>query len=164
MVIGLGHAHLVGRQPPPASDFVRGIVKPARLYSWQSKPLGEDRLLLRVEDRHHLVVLDGQLRLRERGHLILRQTCDVSVTRLMLRLGSWLLLFPSPLWLLGRCCFCFCCCCCSCGCCCWHSLRWILIRLLWWWIVGLIHGIRVIWRWLIWIVGRLLLDNNDGRL
>ena len=65
MVIGLGHAHLVRRQPSPASDFVRGIVKPARLYSRQTEPLGEDRLLLRVEDWHHFVVLDGELRLRE---------------------------------------------------------------------------------------------------
>ena len=34
VVIGLGHAHLTGRrQPPSASNFVRGrIVEPARLY------------------------------------------------------------------------------------------------------------------------------------
>ena len=34
VVIGLGHAHLVRRQPPSASNFVRGrIVEPARLNS-----------------------------------------------------------------------------------------------------------------------------------
>ena len=62
--------HYLG-QPPSASDFVRWIVKPARLNSWQTKPLGEDRLLLRVEDRHHFVVLYRELRLRERSDLIL---------------------------------------------------------------------------------------------
>ena len=43
---GLGHPHLVGRQPPPASHFVRGVVEPPGLDCWQTEPLGEDGLLL----------------------------------------------------------------------------------------------------------------------
>ena len=71
VVIGLGHAHLVRRQPPSASDFIRRIVKPARLHCRKTKSLGEDGLLLRIQHRHNFVVLDCQLRLRQRGHLIL---------------------------------------------------------------------------------------------
>ena len=71
VVIGLGHAHLVRWQPPSASDFIRRIVKPARLHCGQTEPLGEDGLLLWIQNRHNFVVLDRQLRLRQRGHLIL---------------------------------------------------------------------------------------------
>ena len=71
VVIGLGHPHLVRRQPPSASDFIRRIVKPARLHCGQTEPLGEDGLLLRIQNRHNFVVLDCQLRLRQRCHLIL---------------------------------------------------------------------------------------------
>ena len=71
VVIGLGHPHLVRRQPPSTSDFIRRVVKPARLHCRQTEPLGEDGLLLRIQNRYNLVVLDRQLRLRQRGHLIL---------------------------------------------------------------------------------------------
>ena len=71
VVVGLGHPHLVRRQPPSASDFIRRIVKPARLHCGQTKPLSEDRLLLRVQNWHNFVILDRQLRLRQRSHLVL---------------------------------------------------------------------------------------------
>ena len=101
VVIGLGgHAHLVRRQPATASNFVRGIVKPSRLHCRQPEPLGENGLLLRIQNRDNFVVLDRQLRLRQRGHLVLGQASDVPLIRDGLGLWSSLLLLPSSPWLL----------------------------------------------------------------